>query len=78
MKYIVVNCEHINYEINTPQLLGVFNTEQEASAFVEEEITKGLKEFPALTRLGTCDILVERNEYDEITYYCAWEIMEVK
>lgn len=30
MKYIVVNCEHINGEINTPNLLRVCNTEAEA------------------------------------------------
>lgn len=30
MKYIVVNCEHYNGEINTPNFLGVYNTEAEA------------------------------------------------
>ena len=48
MKYIVVNCEHYNGEINTPNFLGVYNTEAEARQFIEESIAEGLRVFPTI------------------------------
>lgn len=78
MKYIVVNCEHINGEINTPNFLGVYNTEAEARQFIEESIAEGLRVFPEQERLEDEDIIVEHDGYGDVKYYCAWKIIEVE
>lgn len=78
MKYIVVNCEHINGEINTPNLLRVCNTEAEARQFIEESIAEGLRVFPEQERLEDEDIIVEYDGYGDVKYYCAWKIIEVE
>lgn len=77
MKYIVVDCEYIIGEINTPNFLGVYNTEAEARQFVEESIAEGLRVFPEQGRLEDEDILVEYDGYGDVKYYCAWKIIEV-
>ena len=38
MKYIVVDCEYIVGEINTPNFLGVYNTEAEARQCSHNEL----------------------------------------
>jgi len=73
--YIVVSVEHTNSFDEYPNLLGKFDTKEEAERFKEEKIQESLKEFPKEVRDG--DLLFTEDCNGSIDYGYLISIIEV-